>query len=1009
MASRQVGGTQEGTTQEVKSHLEDGIEETVTMARDTESDESLVVGRLVEPSDELCSDAGPDTVIQDEIVLEPVSIQETAILTIENTVICPETPTFEQAASVSVADAPTFEQAASVSVGVLLSEDDVVTQVPVTNDDEEQVVETMETDEVQMKIEPVEHSGDDKMVMESSVVIHSDIKDEKNDIGEVTVEENNTFLAPQDQSPQNQLTFHNQAPKEQTPPPQEQPSSHHQELREHSPSHHQAPMDQSPMEYQIINPQVRQEQPTTHYHAQEQPSSHFKAPQHKPPSHHKAPRVQPVSNHQDLSHRLSPRSEMEARKLSLEMAPLCPPTSVIVSTQMLSMNSSIMSIPSSTPVSLLPGTVTSMPRMSVPHSSSSYPNIPTISIPEHHSSLIPQVYTSSQLIIPQPSLSQSSQIHLVTPSHEEVVKMLQPSSPTIAKAPKTDLLLQTAMKVLQLPNEDEVIHIPQKSLHISHESVLPEQTIITNGGMEQSIGVEEEVQQMEVMEVGDENTYILEPVNSNEFYDDPNIMWIQETVEVAQDESYDNLPNMVIILNPNGTVNEELMLANGMNAQDVEAVKEAVLESMPSMMAPAPVTTSPQQVVQQQQQLQFIPPPPQQIQQNLPISITSLQEPIPKKFLVGIERMMPPRTIVQSSVPLLENSRSVILDAKDDFLVLDDIARDPMIEPIDSALPVLKQAQGHPSRPVPELKRIPGNYPGGRTFHLSGSLGSVLQGNAMPLPMNELGTLDLSLPKKEVQNFKPDPAILEQYVDPSALVSENTVLRALAAKAQAGFHAIKTEYGTKTMAPPKVAKVNQKVRRQKPKDENANSPYIARKTNSLGALGNALHGSPGMKDARENAVQICPICKFQATTKNPYRHLQDHLARCHFKDRIAADLPTRKPYICPMPGCDQKSYPDWQAVMRHYIGKKHGILDKFVKEELGNIRRDDPRYKLHLRAGDLGILPRSDLGHVLPRPQDHHPQVIRSSSSDLLPQQTQQRMVQSKPQQQQQQVVQIHI
>jgi hypothetical protein len=33
-----------------------------------------------------------------------------------------------------------------------------------------------------------------------------------------------------------------------------------------------------------------------------------------------------------------------------------------------------------------------------------------------------------------------------------------------------------------------------------------------------------------------------------------------------------------------------------------------------------------------------------------------------------------------------------------------------------------------------------------------------------------------------------------------------------------------------------------------------------------------LIGMP--RDSRENAVQICPICKFQATTKNPYRHLQ---------------------------------------------------------------------------------------------------------------------------------------
>ena len=30
-----------------------------------------------------------------------------------------------------------------------------------------------------------------------------------------------------------------------------------------------------------------------------------------------------------------------------------------------------------------------------------------------------------------------------------------------------------------------------------------------------------------------------------------------------------------------------------------------------------------------------------------------------------------------------------------------------------------------------------------------------------------------------------------------------------------------------------------------------------------------------------------------------------------------------------------------QAVMRHYIGKKHGILDKYVKEELNIIRREN--------------------------------------------------------------------
>jgi hypothetical protein len=48
------------------------------------------------------------------------------------------------------------------------------------------------------------------------------------------------------------------------------------------------------------------------------------------------------------------------------------------------------------------------------------------------------------------------------------------------------------------------------------------------------------------IQVTDESgTYIIEPVSGEEYYsEDPNIMWIQETVEVEQ-ESYDNLPNMV--------------------------------------------------------------------------------------------------------------------------------------------------------------------------------------------------------------------------------------------------------------------------------------------------------------------------------------------------------------------------------------------------------------------------------------------------------------------------------
>jgi len=121
---------------------------------------------------------------------------------------------------------------------------------------------------------------------------------------------------------------------------------------------------------------------------------------------------------------------------------------------------------------------------------------------------------------------------------------------------------------------------------------------------------------------------------------------------------------------------------------------------------------------------------------------------------------------------------------------------------------------------------------------------------------------------------------------------------------------------------------------KKPKSKSKGSPttlpYI--KTRSLGALGQELHGLP--RDSRNQALQICPLCKFQAATKNPYRHLQDHLALVHFKERIVKELPAVKPFKCPVAECNGKHYPDWQAVMRHYIGNKHGILQKFVKEML---------------------------------------------------------------------------
>ena len=139
------------------------------------------------------------------------------------------------------------------------------------------------------------------------------------------------------------------------------------------------------------------------------------------------------------------------------------------------------------------------------------------------------------------------------------------------------------------------------------------------------------------------------------------------------------------------------------------------------------------------------------------------------------------------------------------------------------------------------------------------------------------------------------------------MVSENSVLKALSAQVdhkvliqslQLFPPSIVQLPGVKDPITGKLLRPPGKIRKPKTRDENGNgTPYIHRKTTSLGALGQALHGTMlGIpRDSRENAVQICPICKFQATTKNPYRHLQDHLARVHFKERIAADLPTKKP------------------------------------------------------------------------------------------------------------------
>lgn len=250
--------------------------------------------------------------------------------------------------------------------------------------------------------------------------------------------------------------------------------------------------------------------------------------------------------------------------------------------------------------------------------------------------------------------------------------------------------------------------------------------------------------------------------NEEYYQDDQNIMWIQETVEVEQQESYDSLPNMVIILNPNGTVNEELMLAHGMNLETIKAVTDNVINLQGELGAG---------------------------QGDLNTSIKSLQHPIPRRDLIDVKPLFANqvsrtivdnaisdnkqglRSIVEGCLPVTtEHSRSVILDAKDNFLVLDElegggVERDPMIEPLElsqldpSTHRVINiNGTNHvitSGRAIPDLKRyLP-------TQQLKDTHGQEMNFQVsnlsnLSLPMTPLGTLDLSLPKKQ------EPGLMEQ-------------------------------------------------------------------------------------------------------------------------------------------------------------------------------------------------------------------------------------------------------
>jgi hypothetical protein len=207
-------------------------------------------------------------------------------------------------------------------------------------------------------------------------------------------------------------------------------------------------------------------------------------------------------------------------------------------------------------------------------------------------------------------------------------------------------------------------------------------------------------------------------------------------------------------------------------------------------------------------------------------SITSLQHPIPKKLLAGVEPIMsttslPPGVLssVQDTKPfqheLQTHRRQVIFTSKEECMLLDDV-KDPLLTQPGGLSHQLHgkivtfNGQHHlittSNKPMPSLRRI-----------------SETQNVMTPL-----GTLDLRVGKRG------DDSISHQYlVNSSHLAPDNTVLKVLDQSAL-----VKGKRGSSEApggGPPKV-------KRQRLKDENGNGTYMNRKTTSLGALGQALHG-----------------------------------------------------------------------------------------------------------------------------------------------------------------------
>ena len=86
--------------------------------------------------------------------------------------------------------------------------------------------------------------------------------------------------------------------------------------------------------------------------------------------------------------------------------------------------------------------------------------------------------------------------------------------------------------------------------------------------------------------------------------------------------------------------------------------------------------------------------------------------------------------------------------------------------------------------------------------------------------------------------------------------------------------------------------------------------------------------------------QICPYCKKDTNTRNnnnPHRDLIDHIYALHFTHEIGSKLRKEKPFTCPLGGngCEKgKDWGNFQSVMRHYSGTKHGVAMKLVLDYL---------------------------------------------------------------------------